>query len=100
MSAWKLWSAPFDPKPKPYVRDPRPYSRTAPHIRGRVFRMDHKTNRGDWMWGMEVVNTSTGQVIASDNCANRQAVVDLAEEATAIARAAWFWSITRKKVRP
>lgn len=95
------WAAP--PKLKSYKRvyegrDRRPYARTADHIRGRVYRM-HKNSVGDWMWGMQVVNTRTGQVIASDDCSIYQAVVDLCDEATAVARGTWFWGLTQKQVK-
>src|SRR5690349_11189093 len=91
-------------KPKPYKRvyegrNSRPYARTAGHIRGRVYRQ-HRNSVGDWMWGMEVINTRTGQVIASDDCSIHQAMVDLCDEATAVARATWFWGLKQKRVRP
>lgn len=51
------------------------------------------------MWNMEVVNTRTGKVLATDNCSNLTALVDLCAEATACARATWFWSFTKRAVR-
>lgn len=100
MSAWVPWKAGSRPAPPPAYggRGSRPYSRTADHLRGRVYRME-RNSVGDWMWGMEVINTRTGDVIASDNCSIREAMVDLADEATAAARAAWFWSFSKKMVR-
>lgn len=99
MSAWMTFGLSTKAAPPPVYRgrDPRPYANTAGHIRGRVYRM-HKNSVGHWMWGMEVINTHTGEVIASDNCSVREAIVDLADEATAAARAAWFWSFSKKKV--
>lgn len=99
MSAWVPWTKVQKAAVlTAWERPPRRYSLTASHIRGRVFRMGHKTTLGDWMWGMEVINTSTGQVIASDNCADYAKILDCCDEATAAARAAWFWSFTPKKV--
>lgn len=101
MSALATWSwiqPERKPTPIPYVHDPRFYRRIAPHIRGRVFPL-HKTRWGDQVWGMKVVNTRTGQVLATDNCANYQSIANLADEVTAIHRAAWFWDIRRKAVQ-
>jgi hypothetical protein len=83
--------------PKPIPRDPRPYRRIAPHIRGRVFFMHHGRHRR--IWGMEVVNTHTGKVLASDNCSDYRSIVDLCNEVTAVARAAWFWEFRRREVQ-
>jgi hypothetical protein len=99
MSAAWITYAPQRTRIAPPKRSKRPYAHTAGHIRGRVYRMGYKTRLGDWMWGMEVINTTTGQVIASDNCADLASLVDLCDEATAAARAAWFWSYSPKKVR-
>ena len=97
MAPW-TWRPAKPARPVYQGRDPRPYANTAPHIRGRVYRM-HKNTVGDWMWGMEVINTRTGQVLASDNCSIREAIVGLCDEATAVARATWFWGLRRKDVR-
>lgn len=99
MSVWNAWARVSKPKPQP--RHPRPYSLTAGHIRGRVFliRPAGVGRTGLALWGMEVVNTSSGQVIASDNCTVHETILAICEEATAAARATWFWSYTPKKVR-
>ena len=102
MSNWVTWRVPPKRTPLPEYtgRRPRPYGRTAGHIRGRVFLIRPACRDRHALWGMEVINTRTGDVIASDNCTIREAIVDLCDEATAAARAAWFWSFTKKKVSP
>lgn len=86
------WLAAEDARP--------PFSRTAPHIRGRVYvDVDHRTTCGDQMYAMEVVNTRTGKVLITDNCANLGRLVKACHEATAAARSTWFYSLGRKDVR-
>jgi hypothetical protein len=58
-----------------------------------------RTITGKQMFGMEVVNTRTGRVLASDNCCVLADLVDLAHEATGAFRGGWFWSIRPKDVR-
>lgn len=65
------------------------FARTAPHIRGRVFKW-----RGTWH--MQVINTHTGKVLASDNTNHRQTIADEAHRATAAARGAWTFALRRK----
>lgn len=98
MSAWVHWSW-VKAEPKPIDRDPRFYGRVAPHIRGRVFRVTPGYKRRRALWGMEVVNTHTGKVLASDNCTHLPSLIAECDEATACARAAWFWSFKPKDLR-
>lgn len=72
------------------------FSRTASHIRGRVFVQRRRTTvaRGyRTHYGMEVVNTRTGKALITDDCADLARLVDGCHEATAVARGAWFYSI-------
>lgn len=73
-------------------RSTRPYANVAPHIRGRVFKRGKTTF-------MQVVNTSTGRVLASDNTNCWDSIVHQAHEATAIARGAWTYALDRKELR-
>lgn len=75
------------------------YGRTATHIRGRVYLERPRTKRERPRWRMEVINHRTGKVIADDNCTKFSGMTELASEATAMARGAWFWSYTKKAVR-
>ena len=80
------------------------FGRTAQHIRGRVFVMrprgeHYRRGLVQTLYGMEVINTNTGRVIASDNCTSWDALIAVCIEATAVARAAWFWGYDRKAVR-
>lgn len=77
------------PKVEP---NPRPYARTAPHLRGRVFK-------SGGTWHMQVVNTSTGDVLASDNTNNYYVMAEEAVVATASARAAWMFEFKRKELQ-
>lgn len=75
------------------------HARTAPHIRGRVYSAGYRTRYGDQMWNLEVVNTRTGRVLITDNCADLERLLAQAHEATAIARGTWFYGLTRKAVQ-
>lgn len=70
------------------------YSHTGSHIRAKVFRDRHRKT-----WALEVINTSTGEVVATDDCVVYETIADLAVEAVGVYRAAWFWGIRRRDVR-
>src|SRR5205085_3423648 len=94
------WTRPAKSRRAPTPRDPKPpFSRTAPHIRGRVFAAGYRTRRGDQMWNMEVVNTRTGRVLIADNCADLSLLIQACNEATAAARATWFYGLRHKAVQ-
>jgi hypothetical protein len=87
-------------KPKPIPPDPGPpYRRIAPHIRGRVFSTKRRTSYGDMMWGMEVVNTNTGKVLVTDNCADLDRLLRECHETVAAARGAWMFEFRQKDLK-
>ena len=73
---------------------------TAPHIRGRIYVQPRHRKCDFPIYYMEVVNLSTGKVIATDNCRDLGRLVDTCREATIIARGTWFWSYRKKDVQP
>lgn len=101
MIAWRFGS--LRPSRSPYVEAwlaeqaaLPPYAKTAPHIRGRVFVQKRGTRPH---YAMEVINARTGAVLASDDCSRLDRIVELAHEATAVARGAWFWDYKRKALK-
>lgn len=88
MSAW----LPRRRKPPPVPEERVPFAKTAPHIRGRVYR------RGK-TWFMEVVNTNTGKVLASDNTNDRLKMLNQCHEAVAVARGTWTYHLRWKDTR-
>lgn len=93
MSGW-TWYAPSGtntPTSRPPQESPG-YIRTAPHLRGRV----RKEGR---LWFMDVINTHTGVVIATDNCIVWRKTIDGANHMTAAARGAWTHAYRQKDLR-
>lgn len=78
----------------------RRYARMAPHVRGRVFLLRPPSSDRRALWGMEILNGNTGRVLATDSCTELGSLIALADEATAVYRAGWFWSVRKKDVRP
>lgn len=93
-----FWGTLRRPSAAPARQRP-PFARTAPHIRGRVFVMRPATRRMATLYGLEVRNTRTGKVLVTDNCTSLASIVDECHEATAAARAAWFFTFRQKDVR-
>lgn len=104
MSAYVIWSRTSHRRPSPpaWVAEMDalpPFARTARHIRARVFQAGYRTTYGDQMWNLEVINTRTGRVLITDNCADLQRLLKLAHEATAVARGTWHFSLNKKAVQ-
>lgn len=78
---------------------PKEYRRTAQHLRGRIYSLGPSSVRGRNKWALEVVNTKTGAIVATDDCTDWHNLIDLADHATGAARAAWFWDFRRKDVK-
>lgn len=95
MSNWTPWLL----RPERYwlgrevPPDVRPYATHGRHLRGCVFKRNGT-------WHMQVINTSTGDIIASDNTNNYYVIAAQAAVATASARAAWSFSFRRKELLP
>lgn len=73
------------------------YKTTAPHIRGRVYKRADRFSGN--VWELEVINTKTGKVLATDNCSVYETLADLSIEAVGAYRAAWFWGISKKDTK-
>lgn len=71
------------------LEEQAPYANVAPWIRGRVFKVGPT-------WHMEVVNTATGKVLASDNTNNHATILTEAQRVTAVARGTWDHQIRRR----
>ena len=69
------------------------------HLRGRVTGPTGYTGRGHPIWMVEVINTRTGRVVNSDNAYSLASAYDDAAERTYVARAAWFYSYTKKGLK-
>lgn len=74
------------------ARESVPFQKTAPHIRGRVFK------RGP-TWHMQVINTRTGVILASDNTNSYAVMRDEARAATAAARGAWIYNFRQRLLK-
>lgn len=68
------------------------------HLTGRV-RLGGRLRNGRPWWLIEVVNTSTGQVVHSDNMCGLSECCDAARENVAIARTAWVMGIAHPSLR-
>lgn len=70
----------------------------APHIRGRVFPMSRVERVDEILWGMEVVNYATGEVIITDNATNLPNLMDECYVAVITAKGAWFYELSQNDV--
>lgn len=62
------------------------------HLRGRV-RLGGRLRNGRPWWLIEVVNTSTGKVVHSDNMCDLSSCCDAARENAEICRSAWIMGL-------
>lgn len=68
------------------------------HLRGRV-RFGGRLSNGKRWHIIEVVNTSTGKVVHSDNTGDLSACCDYAREYAHIARMTWIMGLRSKDLR-
>lgn len=97
--AWQIvWYA-----PRPFMESPpadRPGGFTcADHIRGRIDRAAGRTAAGYMRFIWQVVNTATGVVLVESDAVGWPNAVAAVNEATFIARGAYFWGLTKKGVK-
>lgn len=85
-------------RPKPDPRAGLGFNHSAPHIKGRVFRGE-RLRSGRWLWRYEVINAHTGEVIISDNTGDFARMAFACHQSVAVARGAWFYDLTKKRVR-
>lgn len=68
------------------------------HLRGRV-RLGGRLKNGRRWWIFEVVNTTTGEVVHSDNTCGLTVCCDGARENVLVARTAWVMGLGRRALR-
>lgn len=98
MITWHYVDFRTPPQWKPYKSKPW-FGDTAPHIRGKVRVL------GNSVW-FEVINTRTGDILATDNIAlhthygsGLPDIVQACVEATAAARGAWTYNFKREALK-
>lgn len=99
MSMWQICAPP--PKQRPVIESPyvpvTGHFTCAFHIRGRIDRMVGRTKSGHMRFIWQVVDTRTDVVLIESDAVGWVNAVRAANEATFIARGAYFWDLMKKK---